>query len=58
MTISSIEGCLFRELRHERQIADRSKVFVYCIKSRLFLIKDRPKLPSSPQGNGQSEETY
>ena len=58
MTISSNKGCLFHEIRHECQIANRFKVLVYSIKSRLFLIKDGPKLPSSPQGNGQFEETY
>ena len=58
MTISSIKGCLFRELRHERQIAERSKVFSLLHQVPAFLIEDRPKLPSSPQGDGQSEETY
>ena len=50
MAISSIKGCLFRELRHERQIAERSKVFSLLHQVPAFLIKDRPKLPSSPQG--------
>ena len=58
MTISSIKGCLFCELRHERQIAERSKVFSLLHQVPAFLIEDRPKLPSSPQGDGQPEETY